>query len=48
MMANLNAWRALAREVLATEPRAVELAAVGIFWAAVAIITATITCAVVA
>jgi len=27
----INAWRALAREVLATEPRALELAIVG--WA---------------
>jgi len=42
----INAWRALAREVLATEPRAVELAAVGIFWAAVLIVSAALYCAV--
>jgi len=46
MTRNLNAWRTLIREVRATEPRALELAAVGIFWAAVLIVSAALYCAV--
>ena len=42
----IAAWRDIIREVMATEPRALELAAVGVFWAAVLIVTASIACAV--